>query len=302
MKKDPLVSIVLPTYNGSRYLAESVQSFLDQTYQNWELIIVDDASKDETPAIIDRYKRQDPRISSVRHEKNRGLPRGLNTGFARSWGEYLTWTSDDNLYEPEAIELMVRYLEGEPATGLVYCDVRLIGSEGEDRGLYLCDEPDALRRKSCIHACFLYRRAVYETVGDYDPKMVLAEDYDYWVRVAKRFPIAHLRDVIPYRYRHHPQSLTSTRRSEIKIQMLRVQCRHFIPRSEHGRVMTDAYWYELWFLRRRGNLKAAWYCARKLAMLAPWRWRYLKAALGTGLRYLLAGRQASNPPPESVLG
>src|SRR5260370_31743679 len=134
MTHDPLVSIVLPTYNGSRYLAESIQSCIDQTYLNWELIIVDDASTDDTPAIIDRYVSHDPRISSVRHDANRRIPGGLKTGFARSRGEYLTWTSDDNLYEPDALERMVRYLDAEPAMGMVHCDEKTMPQDGQTIG------------------------------------------------------------------------------------------------------------------------------------------------------------------------
>jgi glycosyltransferase involved in cell wall biosynthesis len=289
MTNEPLVSIVLPTYNGSRYVAQSIQSCIDQTHRNWELLVVDDCSTDETPAIIDRFVRQDPRIVSVRHEKNRRLPGSLNTGFARSKGQYLTWTSDDNLYEPEALELMVRYLNENPSAGMVYCDERLIGPDGEERGLFLKEDVSALPTKNCINACFLYRRAVYEAVGEYDPKMCLIEDYEYWLRVARRFSIAHLRGVTPYRYRIHPQSLSSTRRFEVRMQTLRAQCRHVLPPSEHRRVMTDAYWSAVWEFDRAGDLKAAWHCALKSWALTPWRIGYFKTVCGTGLRYLMNG-------------
>src|SRR5262245_61923913 len=95
---EPSVSIVLPTYNGSRFLAESIQSCLDQTYPDFELIIVDDCSTDVTPAIIAEFSARDSRVHTVRHEKNKKLPGALNTGMALSRGRFLTWTSDDNLY------------------------------------------------------------------------------------------------------------------------------------------------------------------------------------------------------------
>jgi glycosyltransferase involved in cell wall biosynthesis len=296
MKNDPLVSVVLPTYNGRRYLAESIQSCLDQTYQNWELIIVDDCSTDDTPAIIERFARQDARVVPVRHEKNRRLPGALNTGFARSRGEYLTWTSDDNLYEPDALELMVRYLEAEPSTGLVYCDERWIDDEGEERGLCLKAEPDELRNRNCINACFLYRRAVYEAVGEYDPAMFLIEDYEYWLRVAKQFRIAHLRGATPYRYRWHAGSLSRTRRGEVVLQSIRATCRHLVPPAQQRQFLLETYWGALWGFRREGNLSAAWRCARACLALAPWRYRHLRAAIGTGVR-LLASRWRSAPPP-----
>jgi glycosyltransferase involved in cell wall biosynthesis len=291
MISDPLVSIVLPTYNGSRYLEQSIRSCFGQTYWNWELILVDDCSTDETPAIIERFVREDPRVSSVRHKRNRRLPAALNAGFARSKGEYLTWTSDDNLYEPTALELMVRFLEDNPSTGLVYCDERWIAPDGEDRWLWRKDGPEGLPVENYVNACFLYRRAVYEAVGEYDPTMVLAEDYDYWLRVAKQFPIAHLSGAAPYRYRWHPNSLTCSRIGDAVVQMIRAQGRHLVPASERLRFMTDALWSAIWAFHLKGDLKAAWRCALGRWKIAPWRLRYLKTTLGTGLRYLVSGRR-----------
>jgi glycosyltransferase involved in cell wall biosynthesis len=296
MKNEPLVSIVLPTYNGSRYLAESIKSCLDQTYRNLELILVDDCSTDDTPAIIERFARQDSRIVAVRNKKNQRLPRGLNIGFARSRGVYLSWTSDDNLYEPEAIELMVRYLEAEPATGLVYCDERWIGSDGAERGICLKGEPEALRECNCINACFLYRRSVYETIGGYDADMVLIEDYEYWMRVATRFRIGHLRGVTPYRYRWHPGSLSRTRRAEIEIQSLRAKCRHFVPADQQRQFLLHAYQNMHWRFRSMGEIKAAWTCARACLALDPWSLRHIRTAMGTGIRLLVSRRREAPAP------
>ena len=98
---NPKVSIVLPTYNGARYLKSSVESCLNQTHKNIELVIVDDCSTDETPDIVRSYN--DPRIRYVRNETNQRLPRSLNIGFALATGDYLTWTSDDNEFLPHSI-------------------------------------------------------------------------------------------------------------------------------------------------------------------------------------------------------
>ena len=105
---NPKVSIILPTYNGAKYLRESIDSCLSQTHKNIELIIVDDCSTDQTSQIIKPY--QDARIRYIRNEKNMRLPRSLNIGFALATGEYLTWTSDDNQFLPHAIETMLKIL------------------------------------------------------------------------------------------------------------------------------------------------------------------------------------------------
>jgi len=253
LEKGPLVSIVLPVYNGRRYLRDSINSCLRQTYENWELIVVDDASRDETPSIIAEFVASDDRIRSIRHDKNRKLPAALNTGFAASRGEYLTWTSDDNLYEPEAIALMVESLESNPDVGLVYCDFNRIGPEGEDQGVGRLPGPEAFPENGWVGACFLYRRQVYETIGDYDLELYLVEDFEYFVRVHQRFQMLHRSDVAPYKYRCHPHSLTSTKQARIELQRARAVYRHTLCGAERRRKTARAYCQTAWRVRGTGD-------------------------------------------------
>ena len=109
----PKVSIVLPVYNGEKYLRESLDSILTQTFSDWELIIVNDCSTDGTQNIIEEYVSKDSRIRTIKNSINQKLPESLNIGFRISTGEYLTWTSDDNMYRPEALEVMTNYLDRE---------------------------------------------------------------------------------------------------------------------------------------------------------------------------------------------
>src|ERR1041385_4667838 len=180
---DSKVSIVLPTYNGAKYLRQSIDSCLNQTYPNIELVIVDDGSQDNTPEIIKSYN--DARIKYIRNDTNQRLPRSLNIGFAKTTGDYLTWTSDDNFYAPEAIELMLNFLCGQKAD-FVYCDYYSFRAENTiDLKLVKLAAKPSFRYINPIRACFLYTRAVMTTTGDYDPEMELVEDYDYWIRVSK---------------------------------------------------------------------------------------------------------------------
>ncbi|MBI4644114.1 MAG: glycosyltransferase, partial [Deltaproteobacteria bacterium] len=183
----PLISIVLPVYNGSRYLAESIDSCLAQTYENWELIIVDDCSTDSTPDIIAHYVGLDRRIRSVRHEVNRKLPGALNTGFAQARGEYLTWTSDDNRFRPETLAELLAFLEAHPEVDFVYADFSLIDSQGQWLLRVTVKDPEALAYTNCVGPCFLYRRRVREQVGDFSAAYTGVEDYEYWLRTALAF-------------------------------------------------------------------------------------------------------------------
>lgn len=214
MNTNPLVSVVLPTYNGSRYLSESVRSMVGQTYQNWELIIVDDASTDTTPEIIAEWTKSDSRVRSVRNDRNLKLPRSLNKGFDIARGEFLTWTSDDNLYRATALQEMLEFLLNHPETGLVYADFSDIDEHGQEIKEVRLAEPTALTQKNCVRACFMYLAEVRRRVGDYNEHMFLVEDWEYWIRISRQFPLKCLhRDL--YLYRWHPDSLTTTRKAEI---------------------------------------------------------------------------------------
>jgi glycosyltransferase involved in cell wall biosynthesis len=206
-----LISIVLPVYNGAEFLKESIDSVLAQTYGNWELLILDDCSTDETPNIALEYEAKDQRIHYYRNEKNLKLPGNLNKGFGLAQGEYLTWTSDDNRYRPEALETMLRTLK-EKQVGLVFAyyqvidehdqEIQVIGFSNGDKGHVLGG--------NIVGACFLYTREVYETIGEYDTELFLVEDWDYWQRVLAKFPFCSITQVL-YDYRLHSASLTSTK-------------------------------------------------------------------------------------------
>ena len=229
----PLVSIILPTYNGSAYLRESIDSCLAQTYSNCELIVVDDCSTDATPDIIASYVAKDSRIRSLRHSTNRKLPAALNTGHAAATGSYLTWTSDDNRYLPNAVEEMTRFLAEHPTVGVVYADCAMIDDKGQHVRNYPAQPASQLAYMNALFACFMYRRALYETVGGYDADLFLAEDWEFWLRAARHFELAPLHKVL-YEYRWHDQSLTkAARRSEVRASIERALRRH-LPYLRHS--------------------------------------------------------------------
>ena len=206
----PLVSIILPTFNGARYLDDSISSCLDQSFRNLELIIVDDCSTDSTPDIIRKRAAQDARIRPVTHETNKKLPASLNSGFSQARGEYLTWTSDDNLYQPDAIERMVKALSCQPDISVVYAGYAVINDAGQILNTMPAKPPSHLVLGNAVGACFLYTKAVQDAIGPYDETIFLAEDYDFWLRAAQHFKLAAL-DSELYSYREHQGSLSASR-------------------------------------------------------------------------------------------
>lgn len=213
-----LVSIVLPTYSRAQLLGHAMRSVLGQTYGNLELIVVDDNSNDDTPDVVRSFN--DARIRYVRNEANLKLPRALNKGFELARGGFLTWTSDDNLYASNAIEKMVAVLRREScdfvfADYFLFSDLdRASGKPSDTQHVKLPPVP-RLEKLNTVGACFLYTRAVFEAIGPYDPELFLVEDYDYFMRIQKRFTMRHIPEPLYY-FSRHDESLFCSRFAEVK--------------------------------------------------------------------------------------
>ena len=207
----PLISIVLPTYNGARYLRTAVDSCLSQTFTDFELIIVNDCSTDETGRIADEYRQKDARVRVIHNAFNKKLPLSLNTGFEQARGKYHTWTSDDNYYAPEALESLMKAMSADEKTDLVYTDYCLIDEEGKVFGKRKFNNIyDGFTEWLGCGACFLYKAEIFTANKGYNPGAFLIEDYDFFMRAFLRFNFTYLPRYDLYYYREHPSSLTST--------------------------------------------------------------------------------------------
>lgn len=250
---EPLISIVLPIYNGEKYMRMSIDSILSQTYNNWELLIIDDGSTDCTAAIAQDYILKDSRVHYYKNPENMRLPKTLNRGFSLAKGDFLTWTSDDNYYYPTALETMHNALVQQGKEfAFASCDV--INGDGD---IVECITVSDAAKKSIVGtnpvgACFLYSRKVYETVGEYDPEMTLVEDFDYWQRICAKYEPACIPQKI-YAYRWHDGALTSTMRKDIFNRTLE-KC-ILKNRGRFGKIdCISSYYYYLGLHRCRANL------------------------------------------------
>lgn len=224
----PTVTIVLPCYNGAGFLAQSIDSVIAQTFTDWELIIVNDCSKDNSLEIMQRYAEKDSRIRIIDNEHNLKLPGALNRGFREARGKYLTWTSHDNRMAPNMLEEFVSYLDNNPDKGLVTaCYAAFSLKTGET--LYEVHHPDPqlhLPLFNCVCYAFMYRREVLETVGDYDTTLFLVEDYDYWVRIWQKYPVGKIYKVLYYTG-VGDDTLTLSRKKEIAEKLVEMRLRYF---------------------------------------------------------------------------
>ena len=203
----PNISVILPVYNGETYLESSIQSILSQTYSDFELIIVNDCSKDKTESIVEKYLPINSSIKYIKNEVNLKLPASLNKGFSIASGQYLTWTSCDNILLPNAFEMLVNELEVNNNIGLVYASMENIDDQNRFIGIAEAGPPDEIIYRNVVGACFLYRKSIADKVGSYNENLFLCEDYDYWLRMALMSEIKPISKCL-YRYRKHKKSLS----------------------------------------------------------------------------------------------
>lgn len=227
MKEMPLVSIVLPVYNGSDFLAKSIESCIAQTYKNWELIIVNDCSKDNSLEIARNFALGDMRIRVLDNEHNLKLPASLNRGFQEAQGNYYTWTSHDNIMNPQMLEKFVDYLVQNTDIGLVTANYTVIDSS--DKILYTVEHPDPalfMPLGNGIGYAFMYKKEILTEIGEYDTNLFLIEDYDYWIRIWLKYKVGKIYESL-YFTRVHEKTLTLERKDEIAQKLYEIRLRYF---------------------------------------------------------------------------
>lgn len=211
----PRVSVILPVYNGAAYLASAIESVLAQDFEDFELICIDDGSRDQSGAIIRDYAQRDARIRECPNSVNIGLPATLNRGTALARANLHSWTSHDNLMRPRMLSQLVAALDGAPDAAVAYAGYTVIDSEGAPIR-YQAPRPmkDRLLGNP-VGAAFLYRSEVPSELGGYDETLFGAEDYDFWLRAARQFGFVSV-DQDLYLYRRHAASLTDQRAIRIR--------------------------------------------------------------------------------------
>lgn len=203
----PLVSIVVPVYNGARYLREALDSLLAQTHPRCEIIVVDDGSTDATPVVLDTYRER----VVVYRQANAGQAAAMNAGWARSAGDVLSYLSADDRLRPDAVATVVRTLTAEPGALAVYGDYALIDPTSAVLGTVAAPPFEHWRvvaEASCPPGPGAFvRRAAHLAAGPWDETLRQIPDLDYWLRLGLLGPVVHIPAVLA-EFREHDASAT----------------------------------------------------------------------------------------------
>ncbi len=208
--KMPKVTVIIPTYNREEFLREAIESVLAQTYEDFELIVVDDGSTDGTGEALKRYEKRLFYLSQA----NQGASAARNSGLARAQGEFIAFLDSDDLWLPEKLAVQIAFMDQHPGAQICYTDEIWIR-----RGVRVNPKKRHAKYSGeiyphCLPLCIispssaLMRRGLFEQVGDFDPGLPVCEDYDFWLRVAARFPVSFIPQRLIVKRGGHPDQLS----------------------------------------------------------------------------------------------
>jgi len=204
----PKVSVLMPVYNGEAFLREAIESILNQTFSNFEFLIINDGSTDQTEHIINSY--HDPRIVVIENPQNLGLTKSSNIGVQRARGEYVMRMDADDISLPVRIEKMVNYLDKNKEVGLIGSSYVEIDDNGKE--LMVTELPtdnESIQKELLSRNAFcseMFRRSCMEDVGGYREEIKYGEDYDLSLRIAEKCKVGNINEVL-YKYRINLESI-----------------------------------------------------------------------------------------------
>lgn len=207
MTDTPKLSVIIPTYNHARYIQRAINSLLEQSFKDFETIVVDDGSTDNTRDIINSYGDSIKYI----YQQNHGPASARNTGIEASKGEYIALLDSDDYFAKENLKRKLSFLEGNKHVGWVYSDWQYVDHHGNylergsekfvysDKKLSGEITKELLYSRNYISPCtVVIKRLILDDVGYFDPMIPSQEEYDLWLRISVKYPIYYLNEVLAY--------------------------------------------------------------------------------------------------------
>jgi len=212
----PKVSIIMAVYNGEEFLSDSILSVLNQTYKNFEFIVVNDSSTDNSLNILKDFQKKDERIKVINNNQNLGLTKSLNIGLLESKGEYIARLDAGDISLPERLERQVDFLDTNKNIGLIGTWMNIIDTKGnlvkEVKYPTINKElkKDLINYNPFVHSSIMFRRELAKQVGFYNEEYKYTQDYNFYFKL---FPYTQFANIPMFlvKYRTLPKSITSTK-------------------------------------------------------------------------------------------
>ena len=205
----PIISVIMAVFNGEEYIKSAVDSILSQTFGDFELIVVNDGSQDNTLKILQSFT--DDRMQVISNSKNEGLAKSLNTGISRARGHYIARQDADDISLPQRLQKQFDYMQRYPKIAVLGTARKTMLSDGSVK---LSSSPlesptfeDLLKKSFFVHGSVMLRKDSLEKVSGYNEIFHYTEDYDLWLRLAKEAPVANLSEPL-YVIRRHEDRIT----------------------------------------------------------------------------------------------
>ncbi|HYM59859.1 MAG TPA: glycosyltransferase [Thermoanaerobaculia bacterium] len=236
----PAVTIITPVYNGAAYLEQAIESARRQTYEDWELLVINDGSTDATGEIAERCARRDSRIRYFANEANLGISRTRNRGLAVAEGTLVAMLDSDDLWlASNKLEAQVRAFEragggeeplGVLGTWMIRIDERGLERQGRASRVSFPETDSDIRRSllyrdHIAHSSVLFLKQAAIEAGGYDERLAIAEDHDLWLKIARNYALRTL-PIYALGYRSHSRNITRTRALKGALEELKVISRH----------------------------------------------------------------------------
>jgi len=293
----PRVSVLIPSYNAAHFLPISIESALSQTYQDFEIVLIDDGSTDNTRELVSSFMDKYPHKISYFKQENKGLAAARNTGIAHARGEYLALLDADDKWLPCRLEEGVRVLDAKAAVGLVHGHVTLMDNNNNEIYSTKRDpkplngsifENIFLRKADIVCPTVLFRRSCCEKVGLFDVNLsrLGCEDRDLWLRISQEYEIAYI-DKVLAQYRMTPQSMSNNLKKMLEGRLYVID--KYCPKDDkskyrlRNKALSKVYRDRAdWFLLKKNHITARQEYQKAIGYdpLSFWPWvNWIKAVL-----------------------
>ncbi|MCG2686888.1 glycosyltransferase family 2 protein [Candidatus Parcubacteria bacterium] len=225
MAKKPTVSVIIPTYNRAHLIGRAIQSALNQTYQNLEIIVVDDGSLDNTKEVIENFQKQEKRIKYISYEKNKGGAFARNIGIKNAKGEYIAFLDSDDEWISKKIEKqLIFFTKCSKSVGVVYC----LHYSQEDSFGYIKKVNSSNMRHGNVYnsllngwcpsstSFFILKTLVFKKSGLFDESLPSFQDYDLWIRIAKYYEFEFVEEYLAIKHNHEGSQIAKDLKPRLK--------------------------------------------------------------------------------------